>query len=415
MNYEFMMAVSVPAGPDRSCRPKGGWIMNEQSFFQLTQDAVTSLAERYGTPLLVLSLEQVEKNYDILREHIPQLKIHYAMKANPDLHILDLLINKGACFDVASDGEIRTLSQLGVSGDRMIYANPIKLDAGFRACNDAGVYRMTYDSESEIRKIAEHCPGATVLLRLRIDNAKAHVDLNKKFGCPREKALDLMLKAKEAGLDVAGIAFHVGSQTVSADPYFHAMDITRELMAEARARGLSMRVLDIGGGFPIPETGVHYNLTALLDQVAARLREDFSDLEIWAEPGRYMCGTAVNLITRVIGENERNGQNWYFLDDGIYGTFSGVIFDQWDFKLISFKDGKKIPATFAGPSCDSLDIMFRGKMTEPLEVGDLLLVPVCGAYTSASATTFNGFKKARTVIWEEAREELGLDAMSVAV
>ena len=222
--------------------------MNEQSFFQLTQDAVTSLAERYGTPLLVLSLEQVEKNYDILREHIPQLKIHYAMKANPDLHILDLLINKGACFDVASDGEIRTLSQLGVSGDRMIYANPIKLDAGFRACNDAGVYRMTYDSESEIRKIAEHCPGATVLLRLRIDNAKAHVDLNKKFGCPREKALDLMLKAKEAGLDVAGIAFHVGSQTVSADPYFHAMDITRELMAEARARGLSMRVLDIGGG-----------------------------------------------------------------------------------------------------------------------------------------------------------------------
>ena len=174
-------------------------------------------------------------------------------------------------------------------------------------------------------------------------------------------------------------------------------------------------VLDIGGGFPIPETGVHYNLTALLDQVAARLREDFSDLEIWAEPGRYMCGTAVNLITRVIGENERNGQNWYFLDDGIYGTFSGVIFDQWDFKLISFKDGKKIPATFAGPSCDSLDIMFRGKMTEPLEVGDLLLVPVCGAYTSASATTFNGFKKARTVIWEEVREELGLDAMSVAV
>lgn len=389
--------------------------MNEQSFFQLTQDAVTSLAERYGTPLLVLSLEQVEKNYDILREHIPQLKIHYAMKANPDLHILDLLINKGACFDVASDGEIRTLSQLGVSGDRMIYANPIKLDAGFQACRDAGVYRMTYDSESEIKKIAEHCPGSTVLLRLRIDNAKAHVDLNKKFGCPREKALDLMLKAKEAGLDVAGIAFHVGSQTVAADPYFHAMDITKELMAEARAKGLTMRVLDIGGGFPIPETGVHYNLTALLDQVSARLQEDFSDLEIWAEPGRYMCGTAVNLITRVIGENERNGQHWYFLDDGIYGTFSGVIFDQWDFKLISFKEGKKIPATFAGPSCDSLDIMFRGKMTEPLEVGDLLLVPVCGAYTSASATTFNGFKKARTVIWEEVREELGMDAMSVAV
>lgn len=414
MNYEFREDRKGRHGNNGPGRSKGGWIMNEQSFFQLTQEAVTSLAERYGTPLLVLSLEQVEKNYDILREHIPQLKIHYAMKANPDLHILDLLINKGACFDVASDGEIRTLSQLGVSGDRMIYANPIKLDAGFAACRDAGVYRMTYDSESEIKKIAKHCPGATVLLRLRIDNAQAHVDLNKKFGCPRERALELMLKAREAGLDVAGVAFHVGSQTVAADPYFHAMDITKELMEEARKAGLTMRVLDIGGGFPIPETGVHYNLTALLDQVAARLREDFSDLEIWAEPGRYMCGTAVNLITRVIGENERNGQTWYFLDDGIYGTFSGVIFDQWDFKLISFKEGRKIPATFAGPSCDSLDIMFRGKMTEPLEVGDVLLVPVCGAYTSASATTFNGFRKARTVIWEEVREELGLDALSMA-
>lgn len=415
MNYEFREDRKGRHGNNGPGRSKGGWIMNEQSFFQLTQEAVTSLAERYGTPLLVLSLEQVEKNYDILREHIPQLKIHYAMKANPDLHILDLLINKGACFDVASDGEIRTLSQLGVSGDRMIYANPIKLDAGFAACRDAGVYRMTYDSESEIKKIAEHCPGATVLLRLRIDNAQAHVDLNKKFGCPRERALELMLKARDAGLDVAGVAFHVGSQTVAADPYFHAMDITKDLMEEARKAGLTMRVLDIGGGFPIPETGVHYNLTALLDQVAARLREDFSDLEIWAEPGRYMCGTAVNLITRVIGENERNGQTWYFLDDGIYGTFSGVIFDQWDFKLISFKEGRKIPATFAGPSCDSLDIMFRGKMTEPLEVGDVLLVPVCGAYTSASATTFNGFRKARTVIWEEVREELGLDALSMAV
>ena len=386
--------------------------MNEQSFFQLSKDAVTRLAERYETPLLVLSLEQVEKNYDILRTHIPQLKIHYAMKANPDLRILELMINKGSCFDVASDGEIRTLAQLGVSGDRMIYANPIKIEAGFKACADAGVKDMTFDSEAEIYKIAKYCPGSTVLLRLRIDNPKAHVDLNKKFGCPLEKAMDLMLKAKAAGLDMAGIAFHVGSQVTMADPYFLALDITKKLVTKAREAGLDMRILDIGGGFPIPETGVHYNLTAILDQISARLYEDFSDMEIWAEPGRYMAGTAVNMITKVIGVNERNGQTWYFLDDGIYGTFSGILFDQWDFKLISFKHtGKKIPATFAGPSCDSLDILFRGRMTEPLELGDLLLVPVCGAYTSASATTFNGFRKARTVIWEEVRKEIGMDAV----
>jgi ornithine decarboxylase len=154
---------------------------------------------------------------------------------------------------------------------------------------------------------------------------------------------------------------------------------------------------------------VRFNLAEMMAQVKARLDEDFPDTEIWAEPGRYMCGTAVNLITSVIGVNERNGQTWYFLDDGIYGSFSGVIFDQWDFKLISFKNsGKKHQATFAGPSCDSLDIMFRGKMTEELEIGDLLLVPLCGAYTSASATTFNGFHKAQIVVWEEVREQLKL-------
>jgi ornithine decarboxylase len=120
-----------------------------------------------------------------------------------------------------------------------------------------------------------------------------------------------------------------------------------------------------------------------------------------------MCGTAVNLITSVIGVAERGGQPWYYLDEGLYGTFSGVIFDQWDFTLLSFKKGKRIKATFAGPSCDSLDIMFRGKLTTELEMNDLLLVPACGAYTSASATNFNGFAKARVIIWEDVQEEFG--------
>ena len=132
--------------------------MNEQAFFQLSQDAVSRLAERYGTPLLVLSLEQIEKNYDILRTHIPQMRIHYAMKANPDLRILETMIDKNADFDVASDGEIRTLASLGVPGEKMIYANPIKTEAGLKACVDAGVTRMTFDSESEICKLPNGYP-----------------------------------------------------------------------------------------------------------------------------------------------------------------------------------------------------------------------------------------------------------------
>ncbi len=380
--------------------------MKKEKYFQLNQTAVEALAEKYGTPLLVLSLEQIEKNYNLLRTHMPRVKVFYAIKANPHRRILELMRDLGSNFDVASDGEIMELASLGVDGSKMIYANPMKTVNGLRACRNAGVGKMTFDSAGEIDKMARECPGATALLRIRIDNSSAHVDLNKKFGAGREQALELLQKAKAAGLDAAGIAFHVGSQTTSADPYLNALDIAREIFEEAAANGMQLRIMDIGGGFPIPEPKVRFNLAEMLKQINARLDEDFPGVEIWCEPGRFICGTAVNLITSVIGVTERGGQPWYFLDDGLYGTFSGVLFDQWDFKLISFKEGEQVAATFAGPSCDSLDIMFRGKMTVRQEEGDLILVPICGAYTSASATTFNGFSKANFVVWEDVKGEI---------
>ncbi len=380
--------------------------MKKEKYFRLNKEETEALAQEYGTPLLVLSLEQIEKNYRLLRTHLPRVKVFYAIKANPHRRILELMRDLGSNFDVASDGEIMELSSLGVDGSRMIYANPMKTVNGLRACRNAGVDKMTFDSAGEIDKMARECPGATVLLRIRIDNSSAHVDLNKKFGAAREQALELLLKARDAGLDAAGIAFHVGSQTTSADPYLYALDIAREIFEEAAAAGMQLRIMDIGGGFPIPEPKVRFNLQEMLNQINARLDEDFPGVEIWAEPGRFICGTAVNLITSVIGVTERGGQPWYFLDEGLYGTFSGVLFDQWDFKLISFKEGEQVAATFAGPSCDSLDIMFRGKMTVRQEEGDLILVPICGAYTSASATTFNGFSKANFVVWEDVKETL---------
>lgn len=380
--------------------------MKKEKYFRLNKEETEALAQEYGTPLLVLSLEQIEKNYRLLRTHLPRVKVFYAIKANPHRRILELMRELGSNFDVASDGEIMELSSLGVDGGRMIYANPMKTVNGLRACRNAGVGKMTFDSAGEIDKMARECPGATVLLRIRIDNSSAHVDLNKKFGAARGQALELLLKARDAGLDAAGIAFHVGSQTTSADPYLYALDIAREIFEEAAAAGMQLRIMDIGGGFPIPEPKVRFNLQEMLNQINARLDEDFPGVEIWAEPGRFICGTAVNLITSVIGVTERGGQPWYFLDEGLYGTFSGVLFDQWDFKLISFKEGEQVAATFAGPSCDSLDIMFRGKMTVRQEEGDLILVPICGAYTSASATTFNGFSKANFVVWEDVKETL---------
>ncbi len=373
--------------------------------FRLTEQAVHLLAENHGTPLLVLSTTQVQKNYEYLQQHLPGINIYYAMKANPNEKLLEALIEIGSHFDVASDGEMLTLSSMGVSGERMVYANPIKTDGGFSAAKRTGVYKFTYDSVSEVDKMAKAVPGGTVLLRIRVDNPRAHIDLNKKFGAHHTEAMDLLRYARNKGLNVAGLCFHVGSQSKSSAAYLESIRVCRQLFDEAAVEGFDMSILDIGGGFPIAEIDDNFDPKYMFAEISAALKEKFPTTEIWCEPGRFMCGTTVNLITKVIGVQQRNNQQWYFLDEGVYGTFSGVIFDQWDYELESFKAQDKIAAVFAGPSCDSLDIMFRDKMTAPLELDDLILVPNCGAYTSASATVFNGFSKAQTIVWEDVKNK----------
>lgn len=368
--------------------------------FRLTESAVKDLARLHGTPLLVVSLAQVEENYRFLRAHLPRVQVFYAMKANPAPCIVEALARLGASFDVASDGEMRQLAAMGVDGSRMIYANPFKTLRGLETARTLGTCKFTFDSEGEIAKMAEHVPGASVLLRVKVENSKALVDLNKKFGAAASDALRLLRLAKAAGLDAAGLCFHVGSQAPSADAYLDALASCRALFDEAAAAGIDLRILDIGGGLPIPAAGMAVDLPEIAGQIRARLDALFPETEIWAEPGRFLCGTAVNLITSIIGADRRGEKPWYFLDDGLYGTFSGILFDHWEYEMEFFRQGKRESSVFAGPSCDSLDVLYWDKEAPPLAIGDLALVLRCGAYSSASATEFNGFAKTPMVVWE---------------
>ncbi len=383
-----------------------------QKEFHLSQTDVKRLADEYGTPLLVMSVEQVKNNYRYLKEHIPRVSIHYAVKANPDERLLRTLKDLGSCFDVASDGEILQLNEMGIDARQMVYANPIKPIHGIEIARQAGISNYMVDSEPEIEKMARVAPGAGILVRVRMQNPEALIDLNKKFGAEPTDVIRLLGKARDCGLDVVGLAFHVGSQTSQPQAYLNALQTCRKLFDEAAVMGINLRVLDIGGGFPIRAPGsAKIDIQKMLLAISAGLDQYFPDVEIWAEPGRFICGTSVKLITRVIGRQHRDNQDWYFLDEGIYGTFSGVIFDHWDFELLTFKEGPLLSATFAGPSCDSFDVIFREKETVRLDVDDLILVPDIGSYSSASATTFNGFSKARTVVWEEVAQGAWLEAV----
>ncbi|MGP1585606.1 MAG: type III PLP-dependent enzyme [Schwartzia sp. (in: firmicutes)] len=370
--------------------------------FRLTKKDVERLAGRYPTPFVVISLAQVERNYDFLKRCMPRVHVYYAMKANPAPRILETLARRGASFDTASAGEIETLARMGIAGTRMIYANPVKTPQGLAAAAQFGVRRFTFDDRSEIKKMAAAVPGAEVLLRVRVKNQKALVDLNAKFGAEPEEAIPLLREAKAAGLSPAGVCFHVGSQSLSVEAYRDALRLMRRLFDEAAKSGMTLSLMDIGGGFPIPTAdGGHPDAGALMTAIETEIEQLFPDVEIWAEPGRFLSGTAVNLVTSVIGEKTRGGQIWYILDEGLYGTFSGVIFDHWTFDFVSFKPGRRRRTTLVGPSCDSIDFVRRDVLLPRLAVGDKLLVPDCGAYTTASATTFNGFALATEIYWED--------------
>ena len=370
--------------------------------FRLTKKEMQELSEKYPTPFVVISLAQVERNYDFLKRNMPRVNVYYAMKANPAPRIVTALAERGASFDTASAGEIETLARMGLPGTRMIYANPVKTSQGLAAAAQFGVRRFTFDDKSEIPKMAAAVPGAEVLVRVRVKNQRALVDLNAKFGAEPEAAVPLLLAAKEAGLHPVGVCFHVGSQSLSTEAYEDALALMRKIFDEALAAGLSLSLLDIGGGFPIPTAdGTRPDVGALMRTIEQQLDRLFPKVEIWAEPGRYLCGTAVNLVTSVIGEKERGGQSWYILDEGLYGTFSGAIFDHWTFDFIAFKPGRRRKVTLVGPSCDSIDFVRRDILLPKLAIGDKLLVPDCGAYTTASATTFNGFALATEIYWED--------------
>jgi len=373
--------------------------------FHLSEEEMNQLAERYETPFLVASATQVEANYRFMRQHMPHVGIYYAMKANPTPQILQHVAALGSCFDVASAGEMAQLAALGVSGDRMIYANPVKDRRGLREAAALGVHRMTFDDASEIAKMAKYVPGADVLVRIAVRNNKALVDLNTKFGAQPEEALALLQQAKAAGLNPMGICFHVGSQSLSTAAYEEALILCRGLFQQAAEQGMVLTDLDIGGGFPVPaREGLGVDVGAMMDTIDREVARLFPETAVWCEPGRFMCGNAMNLVTTVIGTKERQGKPWYILDEGVYGALSGIIFDHWSYPLHCFGAGERRTATFAGPSCDGIDVLYRDVEVPAQQLGDHVLITEIGSYSTVSATRFNGFSLAPVLLWEDLPE-----------
>jgi ornithine decarboxylase len=365
------------------------------------------LAKTHGTPLVIVDHKVLRNNYAEFRKHLPRVQVYYAVKANSDPAIVKTFYEQGSSFDVASVAEFHTVHDLirhlpdnerqQFIWDKIIYANPIKAIETLQALD---VYKplVTYDNHEEVIKVARHAPHSGLVLRLRVPNTGSMVELSSKFGALPGEAVDLMVFAQNNRLEVEGLSFHVGSQCTNPMNYVQALNLAANVFAEAKSRGIELKLLDVGGGFP-----AHYDDTvpafkSLARKINAEVDRLFPPpIEILAEPGRFLVASAATAVARIIGKAVRGGKLCYYLDDGVYHTFSGVIFDHCQYHLKSFKKGPTQICSVFGPTCDALDTISLAEQLPDLDLGELLYSENIGAYSAASSTSFNGFPPAKVV------------------
>ncbi|WP_315919334.1 type III PLP-dependent enzyme [Vibrio fluvialis] len=386
-------------------------VLNFQSFTSQALSAdeillIESSVEQFGAPLLMLDCDIIRQQYRALSSALPNVTLHFALKPLPHPVVVRTLLQEGASFDLATTGEVELVAQEGVPAERTIHTHPIKRDADIRDALAYGCNVFVVDNLNELAKFKAYRDDVELLVRLSFRNSEAFADLSKKFGCSAEQALTIIEMAKEWNIRIKGLSFHVGSQTTNPQKYVEAIHTCKEVMERVVERGLpALSTLDIGGGFP-----VNYTKQVMpIDQFCVPINEALAELpetvQVIAEPGRFIVAQSMMSVASVMGQAERDGQTWYYLDDGVYGSFSGLIFDDAQYPLVTLKqEGEYAPSVLAGPTCDSIDVIAENILLPKLDNGDLIIGRMMGAYTSATATDFNFFKRAQTVVFNEIAE-----------
>jgi ornithine decarboxylase len=368
-----------------------------------SEAAIRHLVSRYGSPLFIIDAERVRAQYRRLAAALPGVDLHYALKPLPHSAVINTLAAEGSYFDLATNGEVDLMRRLKIAPERCIHTHPIKRDSDIRTALAYGVKRFVVDNPDELRKFVKFRSRAELLIRVSFRSADAVVDLSRKFGCAQEDAESLFRLAAELRIRVAGLSFHAGSQAADSRRMVSAIGICATLLEHAAAAGHPASILDIGGGFPVDYLGRAQPIEEFCAPIREALERLPRHIRIIAEPGRYLSAPAAIAVASVMGRAERDGQWWYYLDDGLYGSYSGQIYDHSVYPVEVLAAGPTYPSVLAGPTCDSIDVI-REKLELPkLKMGDLVVGRAMGAYTWASASDFNFFPRATILALDRGR------------
>jgi ornithine decarboxylase len=366
------------------------------------------------TPCIVINLQTIEANYGRLRELFPYSRIYYAVKANPEPAVVSLLAGLGSNFDIASRPELDMVLSLGVSPDRLSYGNTIKKIKDIAYFYEKGVRMFATDSKEDLKNIASVAPGSRIYVRILVENSTtADWPLSRKFGCHPDMAYDLLVLARDSGLNSYGISFHVGSQQRDIGQWDDAIAKTKYLFSSLEEEeNIHLAMINMGGGFPAAYTQPTNDLSEYAAEIHRYLKDDFGDAipQIILEPGRSLVGNSGILISEVILVSRKNNtalNRWIYLDTGRFNGLIETLDESIKYPIITSKDVpgcKEAEVIIAGPTCDSMDILYEDykyRLPVDLKIGDRLYFLSTGAYTASYASVgFNGFYPIKTYIME---------------
>jgi ornithine decarboxylase len=356
--------------------------------------------QKYTRPFLILDTAIARGKVRRFRAAMPRVRPHYAVKANPDRRVLKVLAQEGCGFEIASTAELDLLLALGVPAAEVFYSNPIKSRESIAYAAAKGVEWFAVDSVDELRRVFETRRDAKIYLRIATPNIGSDWPLSGKFGAGAGDARDIVSTAAKLGADLAGVTFHVGSQCRNPENWRVALEKARSLFDHMAKSGLRPRLLDIGGGFPVRHVKPIPSIEVIGAVVNEGLKAFGDDVQVIAEPGRYLVSDAGYFVCRVLGTATRAGKRWMHWDAGLFG---GVIesSEGLKYRIRTDRSGPDAPWTVGGPTCDSVDIVMRDEpLPSDLQEGDFVYIRNAGAYTTAYASQFNGFPLPEVRVFE---------------